>query len=121
MFWPRVVWSKYAGSLAAFMDPQHADAALRCLNHLVTNALAHAADSLEYLSRLQDPQVFRFCAIPQVMAIATLAACYNNPAVFTSVVKITRPMRCMLFSVLNMFLPHFCAQRAHHGHDAHKE
>ena len=28
-------------------------------------------------------QVFRFCAIPQVMAIGTLALCYNNHEVFT--------------------------------------
>ncbi len=46
------------------------------------------------MARLQDPQVFRFCAIPQVMAIATLAACYNNPDVFKTVVKIPRSMRC---------------------------
>lgn len=91
MFWPRCVWSLYAPSLAHFRDPVHAPSALRCLNHLVTDALTHAPGSLEYLSRLRDPQVFRFCAIPQVMAIATLAACYNNAAVFTSVVKIARP------------------------------
>jgi farnesyl-diphosphate farnesyltransferase len=34
--------------------------------------------------------VFRFCAIPQVMAIATLAELYNNPQVFTGVVKIRK-------------------------------
>ncbi len=28
-------------------------------------------------------QVFRFCAIPQVMAMGTLALCYNNYEVFT--------------------------------------
>ena len=42
------------------------------------------------MSRLRDPTVFRFCAIPQVMAIATLVACYNNPRVLTSVVKIRK-------------------------------
>jgi hypothetical protein len=60
----------------------------------VSNAMTHATDSLEYLSRLRDPQVFRFCAIPQVMAIATLAECYDNPKVFKAVVKIPRSMRC---------------------------
>lgn len=34
---------------------------------------------------LQDPQIFRFCALPQVMAAGTLAACYNNHNVFTGV------------------------------------
>ena len=43
----------------------------------------HAEDGLEYMSRLRNPDVFRFCAIPQVMAIATLAEIYNNHKVFT--------------------------------------
>jgi farnesyl-diphosphate farnesyltransferase len=56
--------------------------------------MTHSTDSLEYMSRLRDQQVFRFCAIPQVMAIATLAECYDNPNVFRAVVKIPRSMRC---------------------------
>jgi farnesyl-diphosphate farnesyltransferase len=55
--------------------------------------MSHATESLQYMSGLTDPQVFRFCAIPQVMAIATLGACYNNPDVFKTVVKIPRSMR----------------------------
>lgn len=31
----------------------------------VTNALGHAESCLDYMSRLQQPNVFRFCAIPQ--------------------------------------------------------
>ena len=38
---------------------------------------------LDYMERLQDPAIFRFCAIPQIMAIATLSLCYNNHTVFT--------------------------------------
>jgi farnesyl-diphosphate farnesyltransferase len=57
--------------------------------------MSHATESLQYMSGLADRQVFRFCAIPQVMAIATLAACYNNPNVFKTVVKIPRSMRCV--------------------------
>jgi hypothetical protein len=34
--------------------------------------------------------VFRFCAIPQVMAIATLDKCFNNHDVFTGVVKVRK-------------------------------
>lgn len=34
------------------------------------------------MSRLQDPMVFRFCAIPQIMAVGTFALCYNNGKVF---------------------------------------
>ena len=38
---------------------------MRCLNELVVDALQHTADVLEFLGKLRDPQVFRFCAIPQ--------------------------------------------------------
>lgn len=63
---------------------------LDCLNFLVADALELVPDSLEYLGALRTPEVFRFCAIPQVMAIATLEACFNNPKVFTGVVKIRK-------------------------------
>ena len=42
------------------------------------------------MSRLKNLSVFRFCAIPQVMAIATLAKLYGNPKVFHGVVKIRK-------------------------------
>jgi len=54
---------------------------------MITNAMQHACDVLDYLDQIQDPSVFRFCAIPQTMAIATLAECYNNPDVFTNETK----------------------------------
>ena len=38
---------------------------------------------LEYMEKVRDRQNFRFCAIPQVMAVGTLASCYNNHKVFT--------------------------------------
>ena len=47
------------------------------------DACRHAPECLRYLQELRDPQIFRFCAIPQVMAMGTLALCYNNPKVFT--------------------------------------
>ena len=42
------------------------------------------------MSLLRTPEVFRFCAIPQIMAIATLRELYSNPKVFTGVVKIRK-------------------------------
>jgi farnesyl-diphosphate farnesyltransferase len=57
---------------------------------MVTDALRHAPKCLEYMGHLESPQVFAFCAIPQVMAIATLALCYNNGKVFEGVVKMRR-------------------------------
>lgn len=90
VFYPKQIWSKYAESIHDFKEKQHASAALWCLNELVTDAVTHIPDCLEYLSRISTEAVFKFCAIPQVMAIATLERCYNNYNVFTGVVKIRK-------------------------------
>mmetsp|Transcript_25712 Transcript_25712/g.43085 ORF Transcript_25712/g.43085 Transcript_25712/m.43085 type:complete len:469 (-) Transcript_25712:309-1715(-) len=90
MFWPKEIWGEYAEKLEDFKDPANADAALQCLNHLITDALHHLPDCFAYMAKLDSPSVFQFCAIPQVMAIATLSECYNNHKVFTNVVKIRR-------------------------------
>ncbi|XP_008170096.2 squalene synthase [Chrysemys picta bellii] len=89
-FWPREVWSRYAKKLSDLAKPENIDMAVQCMNELITNALHHVPDVLTYLSRLKTQSVFNFCAIPQVMAIATLAACYNNKQVFRGVVKIRK-------------------------------
>jgi len=100
MFWPRDVWSLYAKELDQLKEPENREKAVFCMNHLITNALTHATESLGYMQKLKDPQVFQFCAIPQVMAIATLAECYDNGKVFEGVVKIRRGLsaRIMLFT-----------------------
>lgn len=46
--------------------------------------------TIDYMKLLKTEEVFRFCAIPQVMAIATLNELYDNPKVFTGVVKIRK-------------------------------
>lgn len=46
------------------------------------NALQHLPHCIKYMQGLRDRDVFRFCAIPQIMAIGTLALCYNNGAIF---------------------------------------
>ncbi|KAL0422813.1 UNVERIFIED_CONTAM: Squalene synthase 2 [Sesamum latifolium] len=54
------------------------------------NEIPKSQDCLKYMSDLRDPAIFRFCAIPQIMAIGTLALCYNNIQVFRGVVKMRR-------------------------------
>jgi len=110
MFWPKCIWSKHGKTLDAFKEPENRAAAVACMNELITNGLTHATDSLEYMTRLKNVDVFRFCAIPQVMAIATMAECYDNGKVFEGVVKIRRGLsaRIMLecedkFDVAVMF------------------
>lgn len=102
-FWPQSVWKKYSpsGDLGYFANPttdEAKTAGLNCLNELVTDALELVPDCLSYLSKLRCAEVFRFCAIPQVMAIATLDKCYHNGDVFTGVVKIRKGMSCQLIN-----------------------
>jgi len=103
MFWPREIWGKYAEKLDEFKEPENREEAVKCLNHMITDALKHAVKSLDYMSDLRHPWVFRFCAIPQVMAIATLAKCYNNGKVFEGVVKIRRGKTAKIVTGLNTF------------------
>eukprot|EP01132_Coremiostelium_polycephalum_P005770 gene5770-7180_t len=100
IFWPRDIWSRYSLHLESFKDPKFAVSALHCLNHLITNAIAHAVVCLDYMSRLKNDKVIGFCAIPQVMAIATLNACYNNHNVFTGVVKIRKGERALIVDAI---------------------
>ncbi|KAG7368254.1 farnesyl-diphosphate farnesyltransferase [Nitzschia inconspicua] len=100
-FWPQTIWMKYAksGELGYFtnqQDPEVRECSLACLNELVTDALKLAPDCLNYMSKLQCTEIFRFCAIPQVMAISTLDYCYANSNVFTGVVKIRKGTSCKL-------------------------
>ncbi|MED6162021.1 squalene synthetase-like protein [Stylosanthes scabra] len=90
MFWPRQIWSKYVNKLEDLKYEENSIKAVECLNDMVTNALMHAEDCLKYMSALRDLAIFRFCAIPQIMAIGTLALCYNNIEVFRGVVKMRR-------------------------------
>ncbi|KAL3614022.1 squalene synthetase-like protein [Castilleja foliolosa] len=90
MFWPRQIWSKYVNKLEDLKYEENSVKAVQCLNDMVTNALLHAEDALKYMAALRDPSIFRFCAIPQIMAIGTLALCYNNIEVFRGVVKMRR-------------------------------
>ena len=101
-FWPQSIWKKYSATneLGYFCDVEKdaavKKAALLCLNELVTDALELVPDCLAYMSLLQCTEIFRFCAIPQVMALATLEKLYNNPLVFTGVVKIRKGLACKL-------------------------
>ena len=96
IFWPEEVWTLYGSSFESFsLNPEKPES-LSCLNHMVNDALSHATDCLDYLKLLRNNRAFRFCAIPQVMAIATLAEVYNNHKVFTENVKIRKGLAAKL-------------------------
>ncbi|KAJ3104974.1 Farnesyl-diphosphate farnesyltransferase [Phlyctochytrium bullatum] len=99
-FWPKEVWIKHVPEgmdMACFAKPEYLKNGLACLNDLCANALELVPDCLEYMSQLRNPSVIHFCAIPQVMAIATIALFFNNPAIFNkSGVKIRRGLAVKL-------------------------
>lgn len=90
VFWPEEIYKNYVTNLFDLLKWEHRYSALKCLNHMITDALKHAQHCLDYMKMLKDESVFKFCAIPQVMAISTLELCYNNYEVFQYEVKIRK-------------------------------
>ncbi|AET37620.1 bifunctional farnesyl-diphosphate farnesyltransferase/squalene synthase Ecym_1390 [Eremothecium cymbalariae DBVPG len=95
-FWPREIWSQYVDELADLAKPEYLDEGVYCINHLVLNALSHVQDVLTYLSSIHEQSSFQFCAIPQVMAIATLALVFGNKKVLQTNIKIRKGTTCYL-------------------------
>ncbi|EJU03842.1 squalene synthase [Dacryopinax primogenitus] len=90
-FWPREIWGKFGfADIKELKEREKEQQAVFALNGMVLDALRHSVDSLDYLTMLKNQSVFNFVAIPQVMAIATLALCYGNPEVLQRNVKIRR-------------------------------
>ncbi|MBL0310921.1 MAG: squalene synthase [Bacteroidetes bacterium] len=100
-FWPKEIWGKYTSRLEELAKNPTSIESLACINELVTDALQYVSNCVVYLHMLRDPQIFRFCAIPQVMALATLAKIYNNPDVYTEVVKIRKGLAAKMMVYTN--------------------
>ena len=62
-------WGKYTKDLKELSEPSRRQDAVACLNELITHALQHVPDVLNYLGQLKNQSVFNFCAIPQVSKI----------------------------------------------------
>ncbi|XP_031271680.1 squalene synthase-like [Pistacia vera] len=109
MFWPYKIWNKYVNKLEDLQYEENSVKAVECLNDMVTNqgrpvtnALTHVEDCFKYMTGLRDPVIFRFCAIPQVMDIGTLALCYNNIEVFRGAVKMRRGLSAKIIDRTNI-------------------
>ena len=61
-----------------------------CLNEMILDALELVPDILTFHEKLTDNNIFQFCVIPQVMAIATLENCFDNSEVFDKNIKIRK-------------------------------
>lgn len=130
-FWPREIWGrelygKVCGGKPGFKEmtdmyaPGNEQQALWALSGMVVDVLGHAVDSLDYLRFLKNQSVFNFCAIPQTMAMATLALVFMNYDMFHKHLKIRRAEAasvrlcciCFLLPALNSLnFSSSCAQR----------
>ncbi|KAI9888055.1 MAG: bifunctional farnesyl-diphosphate farnesyltransferase/squalene synthase [Watsoniomyces obsoletus] len=104
-FWPKEIWSKYVDKFEDLFDKANQEAALNCSSEMVLNALSHADECLFYLAGIKEQSVFNFTAIPQTMAIATLAKVFRNPLIFHQNVKITKGQTCQLMIESSQNLP----------------
>ncbi|KAH8550692.1 farnesyl-diphosphate farnesyltransferase [Umbelopsis sp. PMI_123] len=89
-FWPKEIWGQYTDDFAGLIKPENSDKAQAVLSAMVLNVMEQIPDVLTYLKALKDQYVFNFCAIPQVMAISTLALVFNNKDVYQRNVKIRK-------------------------------
>lgn len=96
-WWPEEIWAQHVPSLDVPAAETRSARSLACLNAMVTDALSLVPESLAYMARLKNRRIFEFCAIPQVMAMATLELCYNNPHILERTsVKIRKGLSCKL-------------------------
>lgn len=101
IFWPEESWKNKASNLKELQASEAKG--LAALNEVIINALNHIPASLGFLECLENQQVFRFCAIPQLMAIATLHELYDNPKVLHENVKIRKGKTAKYFMSIQGF------------------
>ena len=92
-WWPEELWGAFIPEnqpkkLSIFLTKD--SNRIMCLNALICNALSHGTTSLRYLKNITNKDIFRFCEIPQVMAIKTLELLYSNSNVFIKNIKISK-------------------------------
>jgi len=100
-FWPTEIWENYTSNLSDLKTYNTAPRSVACLNKMVENALGHFGDTISYLEGLENENIFRFCAIPQVMAIGTLSLVFNNHEALVSNVKMSKGTTLEIFAQLN--------------------
>lgn len=95
-FYPKELWGKHISSLKLLADRANAETGTHVITEMTINALEHVEHVLEYLDNVSEPSLYRFCAIPQVMAIATLELVFNNKEVFQRNLKIRKGLAVKL-------------------------
>lgn len=101
IFWPRDVWGNYVSNYADLKKNPENLRSIACLNTMVIDAMNHFESCLTFLSKIENEKIYRFCAIPQLMALATLVKLYNNANTLKENVKIDRATTMEIFAKLN--------------------
>lgn len=101
VFWPEESWKDKAKSLYELKNGNQER--VSALNEIIINALSHVPNCLKYLKSIENQQIFRFCAIPQLMAIATLSKLYNNSEVFYKNIKIRKGKTAKYFMTVENY------------------
>eukprot|EP00884_Botryococcus_braunii_P002262 jgi/Botrbrau1/12036/Bobra.0293s0012.2 len=78
IWWPKEIWGKYLKDLRDIIKPEYQKEALACLNDILTDALRHIEPCLQYMEMVWDEGVFKFCAVPELMSLATISVCYKQ-------------------------------------------
>jgi len=95
-FWPEEIWKNHSKSLASLRQEDHEGI---CVHHMVADAMLLLPACTRYLRQLKNPAIFKFCAIPQLMAIATLDHVQqNSPLVYQGVLKIRKGQAAWLIT-----------------------
>ena len=110
-WWPKDIVSKHFSSMDDIFanggepgetrEPTITSKHTDLLNEMIMNALRHIPDSIEYLSLVKNNSNFKFCAIPQVVAVQTLATLFHNPNVFKKTEKLNKTTLARIFMDTN--------------------
>ncbi|RHZ83270.1 hypothetical protein Glove_99g290 [Diversispora epigaea] len=82
VYWPRAIWGQYVNDVSEILDPNKKEKALNCLSAMTFNALSHLINSLEFLSKIDDPVVFEIIALSIAVEFAYLTSIFRNHEVF---------------------------------------
>ena len=85
-----IVETKPGSNQFVAADTELGQRSMYVLSSMLLDAMSHATSALDYLALLKEQSIFNFCAIPQVMAIATIELMFGNANVFKKNVKIRK-------------------------------
>lgn len=93
-YWPTQLLARHGLGWEKLFLESHRTQALGVLRDLVRDALRYCDVAIDYIRRLPAHQtrIRAFCALPLFMAVSTMGACLDNPALFSDErpVKISR-------------------------------